>query len=102
MSGVPRRPNEAEQPHDKQAAVPGIATGAPLPKGAEPGSVSVRSSAGNPFHPEKSVPGRFGEPFIPIRDVAFGGELADEERLSFVRKIISRCTDDDPARAVFD
>src|ERR1039458_2598403 len=102
MRVVPHRPNEAEQPHDKEAAVPGIATGAPLPKGTEPGWVSIRSRAGNPFHPEKSVPGRFREPCIPIRDVAFGGEMADKERLSFVRKIIAGRADDDTARAVFD
>src|ERR1017187_438663 len=102
MRGMSNRPNETEQPRDKEAAVPGIAAGAPLPKGVEPGLVPVRSSAGNPLHPEKSVPGRFRKPFIPIRDVAFGGEMADKERLSFVRKIIAGRADDDTARAVFD
>jgi hypothetical protein len=28
--------------------------------------------------------------------------MADEERLSFVRKIIASCADDDPVLAVFD
>jgi hypothetical protein len=62
----------------------------------------VRSSASNPLHPEKSVLCRFREPFIPIRDIAFGGEMPDEERLSFVRKIIASRADDDPVLAVLD
>src|SRR5208282_2027532 len=97
MMSVPRRPNEAEQPDDKEAAVPGIAAGTPLPQRAEPRSVPIRGSAGNPRHSKKPVPDRFREPFILVRDVTFGGELADEESLSFGRKIIPGRADDNPA-----
>src|ERR1035441_2760954 len=102
MGSVPHRPNEAEHPYDNEAAVQGIAACPPLSKGVSPCLMIVRSSASNPLHSEKSVLCRFREPFIPIRDIAFGGEMADEERLSFVRKIIASGADDDPVLAVFD
>src|ERR1035437_3154985 len=102
MRSVPQRPDKAEHPHDRDAAVPDIAVCPPLPQVVAPGLIMVQSSASNPLYPEKSVLGRFREPFIPIRDIAFGGEVADEERLSFVRNIIASRADDDPALAVFD
>jgi len=40
--------------------------------------------------------------FIPVQDVVFGGELANEEHFSVVRKIISSRAHDDTACAVFD
>jgi hypothetical protein len=99
---MPGCQKEKGQPYKKEAAVNGIAAGKPFSKEAERGFFLPRRGPDHPFHAEKPAFRQFGKPFVPIRDVAFGGEVADEKYFPVFRKIIAGGADDNLVRVVFD
>ena len=102
MGCVSSCPNAAKQPQKKQRAVERVAARAMPAKKSRDRCAAVGATAGDPFHSKEPLFGWLREPFVVIRDIAFGSKVANKGSFPSFGKIVAGRSDDDSGDAVFN